>query len=457
MSTQPQPIQIKGGKIRWPSRKIGQYSFQDLYPQWPEVLAQTELALNRELKDTPRHILVEPSRFRQVFLDEMRDNQSLGLSQEAAGEVFADAYDHFFGLGMISYLLEDTRVEDILCDNSDAMDVVVGGEKHRLQTPWVNDQDLYRWLQRMVNTRGRDFSEQQAMVSAHLADGSRIFALCPPITERPCFSLRRHADMSFVTDQYRGSGIGPAALMDFLEFSVLTRENIFISGSTGSGKSTMLNWLASLCPPDDRLLIVEDTRELRVPHPRALSLQATLRGASINREDGQVVSIRDLVEGTLRMRPTRIVVGECRGAEAFDMLQAMAAGHPGSFTTVHANNPSEAIGRLEALAAQGMENMPLWALQKLINTTVGLVIQIMEIPELGRRIVEVAQVIHPEQIEASLRDAPGNDRQRDDLIVRTLWLWDDQARECQHLLDPIPMKRQYLSAQRVLQREAPER
>lgn len=433
--------------MKWPSIRFGELSFEQLYPQYPQVLETVERGLTKELKTTPRSYMSDANRFGTFFQDLIRDTPALGVAQEAVEQLQPFVYDQFFGMGILDPWLESDSVEDILCDSYLRMDVVAGGQKHSVSpTPWSDNDDLYRWMQRMLARGKVKFNETNPMENAQLPDGSRIICLCAPIVEHAAFALRKHAEARFQDTAYRNSGIAPVELFTQLEAWVIGKQNLLVSGATGSGKSTLTNWLASLIPDYERILVVEDTRELSFIHPRRLSMQAASQGTRIGRGDKESIHIKDLVAATLRMRPDRIIVGEVRGPEAFDMLNAMNTGHDGGITTLHSNSPSEAVMRLESLAVRAESNMPLWALQDLIATTLGYVVQLKQKPQSAeRRIVEVAQVLHPFQITQS-DDEVYNQftrRLRENLVIRRLWIYDKQEDALKKMCDPLIIEGQY--------------
>lgn len=418
---------------RWmPKVLIGNIPFERLYPQerWNAILDYFEQAIAQEVSsgNTPRKYLAARQRFLQFFSDHVRSNPQLGIRDDQIPDIYLHVHDEFFGLGLIRVWLEDPEVEDILLDSWQRIDVIRGGVKYSYRSPFEDDEDVRSWMQRLLDKQGKQLSENNPMENGQLDDGSRIICLCQPVVQTCGFAIRKHRADRFQKEKYLASGVAPPAFFQELEQMVHNKLNILISGATGSGKTTFINYAGSLIPEDERILVIEDTRELMIPHMRVYQLTATQRGARHDRPDEQAITVRHLLAATLRMKPDRIIVGEVRGPEAFDMLNAMNTGHSGGLTTIHANSPAEAVLRLESLAAPAQENMPLWALQDLIATTLDVIIQMKQLPRSAqRRVVEAAQIFHPNQVIDRADLKPPTLKLRDNLYMRQLWLWNNQA------------------------------
>lgn len=442
MSDLPQQKRIRST----PRVMIGDRSFEELYPNWQEICDYFDWAIEQEIASgsTPRAYLADQQRFLNFFTEHALKSD-LGIGAEQVADVVDHVFDEFFGVGILAPWLEDPDVEDIILDSYQAMDVTRRGRKERVSpTPWVDDADVFRWMQRILSRDGKQLSEYNPMENGRLPDGSRLIFLCPPVVKTCGFAIRKHRVERFQQQAYEASGVAPPEFFDDLKSWVASRQNILASGATGSGKTTLLNYVGSLIDEEDRILVVEDTPELQIPHPRVYAMAAVVRGARGGRGEESAITMQDLVRATLRMKPDRIIVGEVRGAEAFDLLNAMNTGHDGGMSTLHSNSPADAMLRLESLAAPANPNMPTWALQDLIGVTVGIVIQMKQLPGSSRRVVvEASQVVHPAKL-ADRRQLEGCLELREGRIyVRTLWLWDNNLGQLVRAAHPLPLAGQY--------------
>jgi pilus assembly protein CpaF len=295
-------------------------------------------------------------------------------------------FDGLLRLGILQPLMDSETVEEIMCNGPHRIFVIEGGRKRLVQDLYFADNDeLLQLVKRLIGPLGRRLDESSPMVDARLPDGSRLNAAIPPATTSWCcvtirkFILRAHALEELVR-----LGTMPDAAARFLDAAVQAGANILVSGPTGSGKTTMLNALgASIASEDERVITVEEVAELQLE--RQLPDSVALQARAGNIEGAGEVSIRDLVRNALRMRPTRIVVGEVRGAEALDMLLAMNTGHQGSLTTIHGNSPRDALDRLATLAMMAEERLSGDALTRMVARTIELVVQLRFEPQTGRR------------------------------------------------------------------------
>jgi pilus assembly protein CpaF len=244
-------------------------------------------------------------------------------------------------------------------------------------------------IERIVSPLGRRIDESSPMVDARLRDGSRVNAIIPPLALRgPCLTIRKFSKKKLTADDLIGFGAISEPMVKFLKVAVEQRRNIVISGGTGSGKTTLLNVLSNFIPPDERIVTVEDAAELKLVQPHLVSLEAR----PPNLEGKGQVTIRDLVKNCLRMRPDRIVVGECRGGEALDMLQAMNTGHDGSLTTAHANTPRDLISRLEVMVMMSGMDLPVQAIREQVASAVDMVVQQTRFSDGSRRVVNITEI-----------------------------------------------------------------
>lgn len=297
--------------------------------------------------------------------------------------------DETLGLGALESLLQDETVTEVMVNGPTEIFVERGGCLRRVPSCFSSEAALRSVVERIVSAAGRRVDESSPMVDARLADGSRVNVILPPLALRgPCITLRRFSRRMIGPQALLDTATLDAPMLDFLRESVVARRNIVVAGGTGSGKTTLLNLLAGFIGAQERLVTIEDAAELSLCHPHCVALEAR----PANLEGRGAVSIRDLVRNALRMRPDRIIVGECRGAEALDMLQAMNTGHEGSLTTVHANGPREALSRLEVMVHLAGVDLPSFAVREQIASAVDLVVQLARLPDGRRRVVSVTEV-----------------------------------------------------------------
>jgi pilus assembly protein CpaF len=298
--------------------------------------------------------------------------------------------DEAVGFGALEPLLSDTTITEIMVNGPDEVFVERKGKLSRSELKFSSAQALRSIVDRIVGPLGRRIDESSPMVDARLPDGSRVNVVIEPLAiNGPVMTIRKFSKAVLSTQNLIELGSATPALISFLSLCIKERKNIVVSGGTGSGKTTLLNVLSNLIEDGERVLTIEDSAELRLAHSHWVSME----GRPSNAEGKGLVSIRDLVRNALRMRPDRIIVGECRGAEAIDMLQAMNTGHDGSLTTVHANTPRDALRRLEAMVLMAGIDMPLQAIREQIVGAVDLVIQQSRLPSGGRVISEVLEVV----------------------------------------------------------------
>jgi pilus assembly protein CpaF len=308
--------------------------------------------------------------------------------------------DIIFGLGPLRDLMVASDVNDIMVLPSGKIYIERNGQiqdsGRRMASPIISV-DI---CQRIVGGVGRRLDQTSPMVDARMPDGSRLNAVITPVSiNGPALTIRRFPNKRLTADDLIAGGAFTRSIADFLRACVITSKNIIVSGGTGSGKTTLLNILASSIPPGERIVTVEDTAELQLPHEHVVTMQSR----PPNLEGKGAIPIRELVRNTLRMRPDRIVVGECRGGETLDMLQAMNTGHDGSLTTIHANDPQEALLRLEvmALEAQGID-LPSRAIREIIASAVDMIIQVARFPGGSRRLTSVCEVVGFDEVDGAV-------------------------------------------------------
>ncbi len=305
-------------------------------------------------------------------------------------DIFRQALmDELIGYGPISPVLRSPRVSEIMINGPDHIFVESKGKIFESGIRFFSEQHLLSIIQRIVEPLGRHVDEASPMVDARLPDGSRVNAIIPPLAlQGASVTIHKFSEKKLTTDDLIKFGSMTPEMALFLEEAVRSRQNILVSGGTGSGKTTLLNVLSLFIPKGERVITVEDSAELKLDHPNLVSLEA--RPANI--EGKGRITIRDLVINTLRMRPDRIIVGECRGAEALDMLQAMNTGHDGSLTTAHANNPRDALTRLENMVMMAGFDLPSKAIREQIASALDLIVQQTRLPDGSRKIIQISEV-----------------------------------------------------------------
>ncbi len=324
----------------------------------------------------------------RLAVSEFLRTESTPLSQAEREEIVEHIVWEITGLGPIEPFFRDPTITDILVNNAHNIFIERKGRLRRVHAQFRNDAHLMAVIDRIVSRVGRRVDESSPMVDARLPDGSRVNAIIPPLAlDGPVLSIRRFgADLT--VQQLLENGSMTADMFKVVSGCVKARLNVLISGGTGSGKTTMLNALSSFIPSDERLITIEDAAELRMQQDHVVRLETR----PPNSEGRGEVIARDLVKNALRMRPDRIIVGEVRGAEALDMLQAMNTGHEGSLSTVHANSPRDALSRLETMILMAGTNLPNRAMREQIASALDLIIQVQRLADGTRRVVSITEV-----------------------------------------------------------------
>lgn len=305
------------------------------------------------------------------------------------------------GLGPLEYFLEDETITEIMVNSHQEVYVERAGQLERSPLTFSSDATVMSVIERIITPLGRRIDEGSPIVDARLKDGSRVNAIIPPLALKgPSLTIRKFSRKPLQFNDLVASKTLSAEMVGFLRVCVEQRRNIIVSGGTGSGKTTLLNVLSNFIPHAQRIVTIEDAAELRLVQPNLVSLESR----PANTEGRGEVHIRDLVRNALRMRPDRIVVGECRGAEALDMLQAMNTGHDGSLTTLHANNPRDALSRLEVLILMAGFDLPVAAIREQIASAVDLIIQQSRFQCGSRKITRVTEVVGVESGTIQLQD-----------------------------------------------------
>ncbi len=318
-----------------------------------------------------------------------------------AAQLIQEVFDEAVGLGPLESLLADDSVTEIMVNGHRHIYVERNGKLERLDTVFMDDLSVLAVIERIVSPIGRRIDESQPYVDARLPDGSRVNAIIHPLSLiGPCLTVRKFSKVPFTDQDLIRFGTMTRALTELARICVLLRRNIVVSGGTGSGKTTLLNVLSDYIPDSERIVTIEDAAELRLSQEHVVRLESR----PPNIEGKGAITIRDLVRNALRMRPDRIVVGECRGGEALDMLQAMNTGHDGSLTTVHANSPRDVISRLETMVLMSGMDLPVRAIREQIAAAIHLIVHESRFSDGSRRITRVTEVCGLEGDQITMQD-----------------------------------------------------
>jgi len=377
------------GDVAWAEwgRRLHRMLMESLDLRRRDVASMSDIALRLEADKLLKGIIEREDREIPAHLDRNLLRQQV--------------LDEAVGLGPLENLLADPEITEIMVNRYDELYVEIRGRLHRHPTAFSSERALLGVIERIVTPLGRRIDESSPMVDARLKDGSRVNAVIAPIALKGATLTIRKFPARHLTihDLLAGSSLSPA-MARFLELCVIDRKNIVISGGTGSGKTTLLNILSNFVPDHERIITIEDAAELRLHHSHLVALEAR----PANLEGRGAVTIRDLVRNALRMRPDRIVVGECRGPEALDMLQAMNTGHEGSLTTLHANSPRDALARLETMVLMAGMELPLVAIREQIAASIDIIVQQTRRATGHRIITSIAEITGMESGRIQLQE-----------------------------------------------------
>jgi pilus assembly protein CpaF len=331
-------------------------------------------------------------------VEKLLEEERVPMTAAEQNRMVEEVLDEVLGLGPLEPLLKEPSISDILVNRFDKVFIERGGKLSESPTRFRDNAHLLHIIEKIVSQVGRRIDEAQPIVDARLADGSRVNAIIPPLAlDGPCLSIRRFGRHVITQDEMiEGKTIMPA-MLKFLAACVHAKTTILISGGTGSGKTTMLNALSRFIPEEERIVTIEDTAELQLQQRHVVKFET--RPPNLNKEGG--INQRALLRTALRMRPDRIIVGECRGAEALDMLQAMNTGVEGSMSTVHANSPRDAFARLETMVMMADIEIPARVILQQLASAIKLVLQVARLQDGSRRIMSIAEVVgaHDDQVE----------------------------------------------------------
>ena len=327
------------------------------------------------------------------YVEKVLEENPFAVPVSERSKIVSDLKDEMLGLGPIEVLLKDPTVTEVMVNGPKKIFVERMGRLQLTDIQFHDDSHVMNIIERILSPIGRHIDEAVPLVDARLEDGSRVNIIIPPLSlVGPCITIRKFATKALSVDNLITFGTLDRKMADFIKACIQARINILVSGGTGSGKTTTLNVLSSFIPENERIVTIEDAAELKLQQEHVVTLES--RPANI--EGNGEITIRDLVKNALRMRPDRIIVGEVRGGEALDMLQAMNTGHDGSLTTAHANNPRDALSRLETMVLMAGFEMPIRAIREQVSSAIELILQQSRLKDGSRKITYITEVQHME-------------------------------------------------------------
>jgi pilus assembly protein CpaF len=325
-----------------------------------------------------------------VAIGEILDEEGRLLTDADRARLIEEIKNELLGLGPLEPLLWDDEITDILVNGPSQVYVERGGKLYLTDVSFQDDQHLMLIIDRIVSQVGRRVDEASPMVDARLPDGSRINAIIPPLAlDGPALSIRRFGKRRYAVDDLVAKDSITPEMVEFLRAIIRARLNVLVCGGTGSGKTTMLNCISAFIPVDERVVTIEDSAELVLQQPHVVRLETR----PPNVEGKGEVTARELVRNTLRMRPDRIIVGEVRGSEVFDMLQAMSTGHDGSLCTIHANTPRDSMGRLEMMMLLGGWSIPQRAMRQQISSALNVIVHVSRMSDGTRKVMKISELV----------------------------------------------------------------
>ena len=371
--------------------------------RWFELRSQVHLKLLNTLSPDQLKALNKDGVRAQIgnLVERLVIDEGLPMNAVERDRVIEEIQDEVFGLGPLEQLLKDHTISDIMVNTFDSIYVERAGRVVETNVRFKDPAHLRMIIDRIVANVGRRLDDSSPIVDARLDDGSRVCAVIPPLSlTGPVISIRRYGKKLLTTDELLKNHSLTHGILEFVSGCVEARMNIVISGGAGSGKTTMLNTLSRFIPEDERIITIEDTAELQLQQPHCVRLET--RPANI--EGAGAVTARDLLINTLRMRPDRIIVGESRGPEALDMLQAMNTGHDGSMTTVHANTARDAFSRLETMVMMASQHVPDRVIRQQLASAINLVVQCARLSDGTRKVTGISEVIGVANDQIQMQD-----------------------------------------------------
>ena len=371
----------------------------------PNAAGQGEISNNEQLRKTRKRLVDQFSESARKSLDPVADSAAkqkiqdelphalrqadANMPEETRAKLIQAVMDELYGFGPIQPLLDDPTITEVMVNRADRVYVERNGKPGRTDVRFDDEEHVRRIADRIAKPLGKTLDGNNPLCDARLPDGSRVNVVIPPVAiAGSCITIRKFSRKRLQMEDLVKFGSITAPIAEFLKACVLGHLNIVVAGGTGSGKTTLLNVLSSCIPSEERIVTIEDAAELQLSQDHVITLEAKKAGA----DSGAEVTIRDLVRNALRMRPERIVVGECRGAEALDMLQAMNTGHDGSLTTLHANTPRDAISRIETMALMAGIDFPIRVIREQIGSAIQLMVQQSRLRDGSRKVTSVTEI-----------------------------------------------------------------
>jgi pilus assembly protein CpaF len=396
--------------LRFPQSQVTKPFDSPLYVSEPNealsaVKERAGVALYERMGSRITDSSIEESELQQYVKDELRsiiEEDEIPLTVAERQRLVQEIIDDVLGLGPLEKFLNDADITEIMVNGPEKVYVERRGKLTLTGARFTGEEQLRKVIERIVTKVGRRIDESSPLVDARLADGSRVNAIIPPLAvSGSSLTIRKFGQVPLTVNNLISFGSMSPEIAELLQACIRARLNVIVSGGTGTGKTTLLNVLSSFIPPEERIVTIEDAVELQLQQEHVVRLESRPK----NIEGKGEVSIRDLVRNSLRMRPDRIVIGEVRGGESLDMLQAMNTGHDGSISTVHANSPRDAIARLETLVLMAGMDLPLRAIREQIASAVNLIVHISRLRDGSRRVTHVTEVQGMEGDVVTLQDA----------------------------------------------------
>ena len=366
----------------------GTFTGNDRPPELNKLKRHMIGLISRELESNP-HIGEDRHQVVKGLIQQIYNNLRLGLSNTIREQLFHEIEDEMLGFGPLQPLLDDPEISEVMVNGPNLVYIEKAGKLIKTNITLENDAEVFRIIEKIILPLGRRIDADSPTVDARLPDGSRVNAIIPPVAiDGPSITIRKFQKEKLSVDDLIHYGSLTHNMADFIRACVIGHLNIVISGGTGSGKTTLLNVLSGFIPEDERIITIEDAAELKMQQEHVVRLETK----PPNSEGRGIVTIRDLVRNSLRMRPDRIIVGEVRSGEALDMLQAMNTGHDGSLTTLHANSPRDAISRLETMCLMAGMELPVKVIREQVASAIDMIIQQTRLRDGSRKVTSITEI-----------------------------------------------------------------